>query len=146
MIYEHCSFFTCLVLPVEFLYRLYNSNIFVLLLVSIVYLLTWPKKKVSQLTFLFCYFISVLLRPIAALQFHTFCCSSMMGYFERLGYHKKKSKKIAFGNKEHTKSRKSETRSDRVSTYETPQPARQHTPLAPANNQDGLNDPKGNKI
>ena len=40
-------------------------------------LLTCSKTKVSQLTFLFCYFISVLLRSNAAFQLHAFCNSFM---------------------------------------------------------------------
>ena len=42
-------FFFTFCLPDEFLYRLYHSNTFVLLLVSIMYLLTCPKTKVSRL-------------------------------------------------------------------------------------------------
>ena len=47
MIYEHCSSLTFF-LPEEFLYRLYHSNIFVALLVAIVYLLTLSETKVSH--------------------------------------------------------------------------------------------------
>ena len=74
-------------LPDEFLYRLYHSNTFVLHLVSIVkiYLLTCSKTKVSRLTFLFCCFISVLLKSIAALKFHTFCNSFMNTGFKSWG-------------------------------------------------------------
>ena len=47
----------------------------------------------------------------------------------------KSKKRLSFGNKEHTKSRKSETRFDWISFK-----------IDFQNNKDGLNDPKGNKI
>ena len=62
MIYEHCSSLTFF--PDELLYRLYHSNTFVLLLISIRYLLTCSKTKVSRLVVLFCCFISVLLKSM----------------------------------------------------------------------------------
>ena len=84
MIYKHCISLTFFFLPDDFLYRLYHSDTFVLLLVSIVYLLTCSKQK--SVTFVFCCFISdsVLLKSIVALKFHIFCNSFMNTGFKFL--------------------------------------------------------------
>ena len=65
-----------LFLPDEFLYRLYHSNTFVLL-TDHVHLICWHhQKQKCRLTFLFCCFISALLRYIPASKFIRFAILS----------------------------------------------------------------------
>ena len=70
-------------LPDEFLYRLHHSNTFVLLLVFIVYLLTFENESKSVNISICCLYL-YLLKSIAALKFHTFCNSFMNTGFKFL--------------------------------------------------------------
>ena len=63
---------------------LYHSNTFVLLLVSIVYLLTFENESKSVNIILFAVLYLSLLKSIAALKFHTFCNSFMNTGFKFL--------------------------------------------------------------
>ena len=70
-------------LPDGFLYRLHHSNTFVLLLVSIVYLLTFENESKS-VKILICCFISVLIKVHRGTQISCVCNSFMNTGFKFL--------------------------------------------------------------
>ena len=71
-------------IPDEFLYRLHHSNTFALLLVSIVYLLTFENESKPVNILLLFYICPYYEKSIAALKFQTFCNAFMNTGFKFL--------------------------------------------------------------